>query len=113
MSTPIELEEQVQQARKNWHEASEQAASLALELFQPGSGYGDHEARIQDEHRLNSARFEADRLFRHYDALDRQLAGNKMLALQSSQRLATWASFAIALAVGGATIADFLLKVLK
>lgn len=113
MSTPQGLEGQVQLARTNWLDASEQASILAHELFKPGSGYGNPEARSQDEHRLNTARFEADRLFRHYDALDRQLTGNKMLALQSSQRLATWASFAIALAVGVTTIADLAFKLFK
>ena len=113
MNTQPELEEQVQQARKEYHDSYERAASMALELCQPGDGYGNPEARLQDEHKLNSARFEADRLFRHYEALDRQLTGNKMLALQSSQKLATWASFAIAFAVGCATIADFLLKLFK
>ena len=112
MSTSPELDEQVQQAREDWHDASERAANLALELLQLG-GYGNPEARLQDELKLNSARFEADRLFRHYDALERQLTGNKMLALQSSQKLATWASFAVALTVGCTTVADILLKVLK
>ena len=113
MSNPQDLEDQVQVAREKWHKSSESAASLAQELFQPGDGYGDPDTRLADEHRLNSARFEADRLFRHYDALDRQLTGSKMLALQSSQRLATWASFAIALAVAVATIADLAINVFK
>jgi hypothetical protein len=107
------LESQVFAARQRWHDASERASNIALEMHQPGSGYGDPDALLQDEHRLNSARFEADRLFRDYDSLDRQLTGSKMLALQSSQRLATWASFAVALAVGAATVADFAVKMLK
>lgn len=113
MSRSLDLEEQVQRARKDWHKASERAARIALELFQPGNSYGNPDARFQDEHLLNSARFEADRLFKHYDALERQLTDNKMLSLQASQKLATWGSFAVALSVGSATIAEFLLKLLN
>jgi outer membrane murein-binding lipoprotein Lpp len=107
------LESQVNTARQKWYGASERASSIAQEMHQPGTGYGDPEALLQAEHHLNSARFEADRLFRDYDSLERQLTGEKMLALQASQRLATWASFAVALAVGVATVADFVIKLIK
>jgi hypothetical protein len=43
-------------ARKRWLDASEYASKLSSELFQPGSGYGDPDARLQDEHRLRSAK---------------------------------------------------------
>ena len=46
----------VEAARKKWLAASEQASQLSAELFQPGSGYGDPDAKAQDEHRLQTAR---------------------------------------------------------
>jgi hypothetical protein len=39
-------------ARSRWLDANERASSLEAELFQPGSGYGDLDARIADMHRL-------------------------------------------------------------
>lgn len=80
------------------------ASKLAAELFQPGTGYGDPEARAADEHRLQSARLDAERLFREYYDLDRRDMELKMLDLQRSLRLATWASFAVAVVVGLATV---------
>ena len=100
-------------ARTRWLEASARASNLASELFQPGSGYGDPEARIQDEHKLQSARLEAERLFREYNDLDRRTLESKMVTLQRSQRLATWASFAVAPAVGAATIIKTVIDLLK
>jgi len=95
-------------ARLRWLEASEAASKLAAELFQPGSGYGDPDARAQDEHQLDSARLDAERLFREYHDLDRRNVELKMLELQRSQRLATWASFAVAAVVGLATVVSAL-----
>lgn len=83
-------------ARAKWIEASERTSQLAAELFQPGSGYGDPSARAADEHRLQSTRLEAERLFRVYDDLDRRDRESKVLELQRSQMRATWASFAVA-----------------
>ena len=94
----------IEAARSRWIEASEGASQLAADLFQPGSGYGDPEARSQDEHRLQSARNKAERLFREYHDLDRRDMEARMLELQRSQRLATWASFVVAVVVGLATV---------
>ena len=99
--------------RARWLEASEAASKLAAELFQPGSGYGDPEARAADEHRLQSARLDAERLFREYHDLDRRDMEIKMLDLQRSQRLATWASFAVAAVVGLATVISILVALFK
>jgi hypothetical protein len=98
----------VEAARARWIEASEIASQLAAELFQPGSGYGDPDARKADEHRLQSARLDAERLFREYHDLDRRDVEIKMLEIQSSQRLATWASFTVAAVVGLATVVSTL-----
>jgi hypothetical protein len=56
---------------------------------------------------LESAKHEAERLFREYHDLDRGYIESEMLKLQQSQRLATWASFAVAAAVGIATIVQY------
>ena len=82
--------------RARWIEASERTSQLAAKLFQPGSGYGDPDARAADEHRLQSARLEVERLFREYDDLDRRNRESKVLELQRSQMRATWASFSVA-----------------
>lgn len=103
----------VQAARARWLEANEAASRLAAELFQPGSGYGDPEARAADEHRLQSARLEAERLFREYHDLDRRDMELQMLQLQRSQRLATWASFAVAAVVGLATVVSTLVALFR
>lgn len=103
----------VEAARKKWLAASEQASQLASELFQSGSGYGDPDARAQDEHRLQTARYNAERLFQEYYDLDRRDIELKMLQLQRSQRLATWASFAVAAVVGVATIVSTAVTLLK
>ena len=91
----------VEAARARWLEASHAASKLTAELFQPGDGYGDPDARASDDHRLESARLDSERLFREYHDLDRREMELKMLELQRSQRLATWASFA---AVSGKAI---------
>ena len=103
----------VEAARKKWLAASEQASQLSAELFQPGSGYGDPDAKAQDEHRLQTARQNADRLFQEYHDLDRHDMELKMLELQRSQRLATGASFAVAAVVGVATIVSTAVTLLK
>lgn len=95
-------------ARKQWLEASDYASQLASELFQPGSGYGDPDARAADEHRLQSARHEAERLFREYHDLERRELELMMLKLQRSQQRATWASFVVAAVVGLATVISIL-----
>lgn len=103
----------IETARLRWIEASESASRLSSELFQPGSGYGDPEARAQDEHQLQSARLEAERLFREYNDLDRRDMESKMLDLQRSQRMATWASFAVAAVVGLATVVSVVVALFK
>lgn len=103
----------VDKACVKWVSASETASKLATELFQPGSGYGDPEARMQDEHRLQTARHEAERLFREYYDLSRQETEQKMLRLQKSQQLATWGSFSVAAMVGVATIIGTVVTLLK
>jgi len=100
MSQTQKTSSDVEAARARWLEASQAASKLAAELFQPGSGYGDPDARAADEHRLQSARLIAERLFCEYHDLDRRDMELKMLDLQRSQRLATWASFAVAAVVG-------------
>lgn len=96
------------EARKKWLQASDEASRIASELFRPGSGYGDPDARTSDEHRLQTARQEAERLFREYIDLDRRILESKMLVLQRSQQLATWASVAVAAVVGLATVVSTL-----
>ena len=113
MSRIQDTSRDVRAARAKWIEASERASKLAAELFQPGSGYGDPDARAADEHRLQSARHEAERLFREYHDLDRRDTELKMLDLQRSQRLATWASFAVAAVVGLATVISTLIALFK
>ena len=113
MEKPQNCKSDVEAARAKWLSASARATKIASELFQPGSGYGDPEAKAADEHRLNSARHEAERLFLEYQDLDKRETEQKMLSLQKSQHLATWASFAVAAAVGLATISDILVKFIK
>ena len=103
----------VAQAKERWQTASEKASKLASGLFQPGSGYGDLEARLADEHKLQTAKEEAERLYREYNDLDRSLIDEEMLALQRSQKRATWASFVVAAAVGIATIVQIVLALIK
>lgn len=100
-------------ARSRWLSAGDHASKLAAELFQPGSGYGDPDARLADEHSLQSAKEEADRLFREYNDLEKRRIESKMLELQRSQRLATWASFAVAAVVGVATVVSTVFALLS
>ena len=104
MTHSKKVQHTVEQARSRWLEASERASLLAADLFQPGSGYGDPDARAADEHRLQTARHDAERLSREYYDLDRREMEFKLLNLQRSQQWATWASFAVAVVVGLATI---------
>jgi hypothetical protein len=113
MAKPHVTSNDVEAARARWSSASERASQVAEELFQPGSGYGDPDARATDEHRLQSARLEAERFFREYHDLDRRDMELKILELQRSQRLATWASFAVAAVVGVATVVSTLVTLLK
>ena len=108
-----EKHNEVEEARLRWLKASKRASQIASELFQPGSGYGDPEARQQAEHLLQSARHDAERLFREYYDLDGREIEAKMLGLQRSQRLATWASFAVAAVVGLATVVSTLVALFK
>ncbi|NJK53775.1 MAG: hypothetical protein HC936_15040 [Leptolyngbyaceae cyanobacterium SU_3_3] len=110
---PVDGNNDVEGARARWLSASERASQLAAQLFQPGSGYGDPEARIADEHRLQSARHDAERFFREYHDLDKRDMELKLLRVQRSQRLATWASFAVAAVVGASTVVNTLVAVLK
>lgn len=100
------MTEAVEAARGRWLAASEKASSLALQMYQPGSGYGNPEAEAGDKYRVEVARADAQRLMQEYHDLDRKLNEKKFSNLQKSQTLATWASFAIALVVGIATIID-------
>lgn len=103
----------VEGARERWLAASQAASKLAAELFQPGSGYGDPDARTADEHRLESVRLDSERLFREYYDLDRRDNELKMLELQRSQRLATWSSFTVAAVVGLTTVVSTLVALFK
>ncbi len=108
-----EITDDVETARKKWLAASEVASLLANKLFQPGSGYGNPYARSQAEHRLQTAKHDVDRLFQEYHDLYRREMETKMLEIQRSQRLATWASFAVAAVVGIATIISTVFTLLK
>jgi len=90
----------VESARSRWLLAREQASKLAAEFFQPGSGYGDPEARCADEHRLQTAREERELLFREYYELDRQQIESNMRKLQRSQTVAAWVSIGVAAVIG-------------
>jgi hypothetical protein len=73
----------VAEARSRWLAASESASHLATKLFQPGSGYGDPDARRADEHRLQTAKDEAERLFREYYDIDKRHIESEMLKLHA------------------------------
>ena len=103
----------IEEARAGWLEANQVVQKLSSELFQPGSGYGDPDARTADQHRLESARQEAERCFQEYHDLDRKSLQNEMLILQRSQQLATWASFAVAAVVGLATVVSTIVALFK
>ena len=111
--SPQNLERLVVDARARWLDANQRASKLAADLFQPGNGYGDPEARMSDQHLLETARAESERLFKEYYDLDRQQNELRILKLQRSQSIATWASFAVAAAVGIATVLQISLEVLR
>ena len=100
-------------ARSRWLAASELTAKLSAELFQPGSGYGDPQERLNDEQRLRSVRDEAERLFREYFEMDKGRIESEVLKLQRSQKLATWASFIVAAVVGAATVVNIVVALLR
>lgn len=104
---------QIEQARERWLAASAQTSKIACEIFQPNSGYGCLEAEKHDRHRLETARIDAERLLQEYADLDRRYIQHHMLRLQHSQRLATWASFAVAAVVGVATIGNIIFQIVK
>lgn len=108
-----EMEKNVEAARLRWLEASENASKLALEMYQPGSGYGDPQAEAGDKYRVEAARADAQRLMQEYHDIDRQLNERRISDLQKSQTLATWASFAVAFVVGAATIVGTILQIIK
>lgn len=100
-------------ARAKWLHTTQVASNLASELFQPGSGYGDPDARASDEHRLQTARLEAERCYIEYHDAQRLDLELKMLALQRSMRLAAWASFTVAAVVALATVVNTLIAFLR
>ncbi len=55
----------------------------------------------------------ANKLYREYNDIERRRIEFKMLDLQRSQRLASWASFVVAAAVGLATIDNIVVALLK
>ncbi len=109
----LDLTVKVDQARNRWIAASDQASAIAAVLFTPGSGYGCPEAEMQDMHRLETARNEAERMFREYKDLESQHTQRQMFQLQRSQQLATWASFSVAAVVGVAMLVDVFMRVAK
>jgi len=108
-----ELADEVETARKKWLAASKAASQLANKLFQQGSGYGDPDARLQAEYRVQTARHDVDSLFQEYHDIYRHEMEMKMLEIHRSQRLATWASFAVVAVVGIATIISTVFTLLK
>lgn len=103
----------VDEARLKWLEASSKASELALEMYQPGSGYGDPQAEAGDKYRVEVAKSEADKLMHQYHDIDRKLAEKKFGELQKSQTIATWASFTVAFVVGATTIISIILPLMK
>lgn len=96
-------------ARRRWIEAREIALKLSEDMFSVGSGFGDPDAREAARHQVETATREIE--WRHQELLDleRRDLEARMLRLQRSQTLATWASFAVAAAVGATTAISVLL----
>jgi hypothetical protein len=113
LRTALDIQNDANDARARWRTASEHASKLSAELFQPGAGYGDPDARDDDLHRMQTAKDEAERLFREYQDIDKNRIESQMLALQRSQRLATWASFTVAAVVGTATVVSTIVALFK
>lgn len=108
-----EMVDSAETARDRWIQASESASALALEMYQPGSGYGDRQAEAGDKHRVEAARADALRLMHEYHDIERQLNEQRINDLQKSQTLATWASFTVAFVVGATTIVGTILQLIK
>jgi len=113
MGAALDRHKDANEARSRWLLASARASKLASELFQAGSGYGDPDAREADLHRLQSAKDDAERLFREYQDLEKTRIETEMLAMQRSQTLATWASFSVAAVVGIATVVSTAIALFK
>jgi len=107
------MEKEVSEARTRWLEASENASKLAMEMYQPGSGYGDPQAEAGDKYRVEAAKADAQRLMHEYHDADRMCMEQKIHSLQKSQTIATWASFTVAFVVGVATIIGTILQLIK
>jgi len=109
MLTPPEKRQDEEAARARWLDAQQERRALAASLSQPGSGYGDPEARLQDEHHLRVATEAAEDLLREYQDLVRARTDAEMLTLQRSMTRATWASVVIALATVTVAVAALIL----
>ncbi len=83
----------VAEVRSRWLTASDHASRLATELFQPGSGYGEADARRADEHKLQTAKDEAERLFREYYDFDKRHIESEMLKLYAPNDWTHWPPF--------------------
>lgn len=103
MPSPIKPQpnnaEAIEQARIRWTAACEKASALVQVKIDAGRATN-----------LELARIEADHLFLEYLDIERRRTQEEMLQLQRSQQLATWASFAVAAAVGVATIVGIVLQ---
>lgn len=62
----------VDAARARWQVAAERVSQLASQMFQPGSGYGEPQAQLEDEHHLYAAGHDAERFFEEYNDLYRR-----------------------------------------
>ncbi len=95
-------------ARDAWTAAQQAAIQERRTIFGEGTGFGDPDAKEAALQRLAAAETEAQMCRSEYEDLQRVGMEKEMLQLQRSQRLATWASFAVAAAVGATVIADWL-----
>lgn len=110
----VNLRDQEEQAKNRWEAAQQRLAQVDGERLQPGDGYGDGGmSQIAWEQGFRTASNEEQRLYREYQHIGRRRIDDEMLALQRSQKLATWASFAVAAAVGLATIVQTILALVK
>ena len=107
------INKEVESARTRWLHASEKASKLALEMYEPGSGYGDPHAEKADNYRVEAVRADAQRLMQEYHDIDRRLMDEKINKLQKSQTIATWASFTVAFVVGVTTIISVIWQLAK
>lgn len=95
----------IKQAYDDWQLASKKSSDLARKLFQPGSGYGDPGAEMQDLHLLSSARNEEDLFYRRYQELSACDSERRNYRLQ----VATWV---VGFVVGVATVVDIVFRLL-